>query len=88
MPYVLNTQKGTTISHPVVGRLPHGVAIPIKEEWKDMLKHINGLTVFDSVKGLNVDTNETKPQKELFGIEIKNPEPEDEKTTEGEIIEI
>jgi len=68
--YVLNSKKGTIVNHPEIGKIPGLVAIPISDKQAIMCKHIIGLIVFDEVKGINVD----KLKKEMFGMNIKNPE--------------
>jgi len=49
MKYVLNKQKGSTVNHPVVGKIEGLVAYEIEDELAEQLKHIINLVVFDKV---------------------------------------
>lgn len=49
MKYALNTQKGSTVNHPLVGKITGGVAVPVTDEEANMIKHIINIVVFDSI---------------------------------------
>ena len=50
MKYALNIQKGSTINHPLVGKIEGGVATPVTDKEAEMIKHIINVVVFDSIK--------------------------------------
>ena len=47
--WALNTQKGSTINHPVVGSLEGGVAYEVTEDQANQLKHIYNIVIFDTI---------------------------------------
>jgi len=49
MKYALNVQKGSTINHPLVGKIPGGIAVPVTDKEAEMVKHIINVVVFDSI---------------------------------------
>jgi len=49
MKFALNTQKGTTVNHPSVGKLESGKAYEITDDEAVQLNHIIGIIVFDEV---------------------------------------
>jgi hypothetical protein len=49
MKYALNAQKGSTVNHPVVGKLEGGKAYAIEDSEAEQLKHIIGIIIFDEV---------------------------------------
>jgi len=48
MKFVLNTQKGSTINHPVL-KMVGGVAYSVTDEQANQLKNIMNVVVFDEV---------------------------------------
>ena len=50
MSYALNTQKGSTINHPLVGRLEGGIAYEVSEQEANQLKNIINVVIFEKVR--------------------------------------
>lgn len=48
--FALNTNKGTTVNHPSVGKLQGNIAKEVTDEEALQLKHIHGIIVFDAVE--------------------------------------
>jgi len=47
--FVLNTQKGSTINHPLI-KLKGGIAYEVSEHVANQLKHIMNIVIFDEVR--------------------------------------
>lgn len=49
MKWVLNVKKGTTVNHPIAGKLVGHVAYQIDDEVALQLKNIINLVIFDDI---------------------------------------
>ena len=49
MKWILNIKKGTTVNHPVVGKIEGGTAYQVEDEYAMQVKNILNIVIFDDV---------------------------------------
>lgn len=47
--WVLNIKKGTTINHPLLGKLEGGCAYQVTEHEANMIKNVINIVIFDEI---------------------------------------
>ena len=74
--YALNTKKGTTVNHPVIGQIRGLWAVPISTEEANMMRHIINVVVFDGIDDSRFKSQEAefKEAMEAKREALKNKE--------------
>jgi len=49
MKYALNVQKGSSVNHPLVGKIEGGIAMPVTDDEANMLKNVINIVIFESI---------------------------------------